>query len=357
VLRNLLRSMTPNPPARERPGEWTQHPEYFAGKEALARNDAAAAREAFARVVAERPDQLDARAGLARAGQMLGDPGTGALTEDVLQQALGGTTELLRVTLEELGPAAEPGLLRPPIAWRVAQRLDADGDPAGSRAYYQVAAAADGLVGLKARVRSLELDPQPAVAALTAAADATAREPELQRRVIVLLKKFAPEEPRAIELPPENTRLEFELRPSLQDGPPTARAKPPARIVPVRIEAIGDTGLVVSTSTGTNPLPFRKILGLALGVVPAADGRSTVLTDLVLSWADAEKGAAVLRARLGDLGLERLYPGVPPKEAYWRLLGEIEKRSGAKRVPPGGEGLPLPRYAGPEEMNRACHGG
>lgn len=335
--------------------EWSQHSEYFVGKEALSKDDAAAAREAFSRVLAERPDQLDAKAGLARAGFLLGDPGSGALVEQVLAQAIGGTTELLRVTLEELGPAAEARVLRPTIAWRVAQRLDAEGDRQGARPYYEMAASADGLVGLKARVRSLELDPEPKVPALSAAANLTASEPELQRRVTVLLKKFLPEEPRSIELPPEDTRLEFELRPSLHDEAPPAPRHPP-RIVPVRVEGVADGALLVVNGNGTRPLPFRKILGLALGVVPAADGRSTVLTDLVVAWAEGEKGATVLRASLGDLGLDRLYPGVPPKEAYWRLVGEIEKASGAKRLPPGGEGAPLPRYAGPEEMTQACHG-
>ena len=98
------------------------------------------------------------------------------------------------------------------------------------------------------------------------------------------------------------------------------------------------------------------MLGLAAGIVPTADGRSTVLTDLVIGWADGERGATVLRAGLGDLGLDRLYPGVPPKEAYVRLLGDITQASGAKRLPPGTENGNLPRYAGAEEMTRACHG-
>jgi hypothetical protein len=210
-------------------------------------------------------------------------------------------------------------------------------------------------VGLKARVRSLELDPEPKPAALAAAADATAREPELQRRVTVLLKKFLPQEPREIDLPPENTRLEFELSASLQAAPRQEVAPP--RIVSVRIEGRVDGGLRVTSASGTNPVPFSRILGLGLGVVPAADGKNTVLTDLVIGWAEGGKGATVLRVGLGDLGLDRLYPGVPPKEAYWRLVGDIEKASGAKRLPPGGEGLPLPRYAGPAEMTQACYGG
>ena len=349
----MLKAMTPNPAARERPGEWTQHPGYFAAKEALAKNDAAGARAAFARVLSERPDQLDAKAGLARASFLLDESGAATLTEEVLHQALNGTTELLRVTLEELGPAAEAPALRPAMAWRVAQRLDAAGDATAVGPYYRVASAADGLVGLKARVRALELDPEPNPATLAEVAHAAAREPELLKRVTALLKKFLPEEPRSIELPPEDTRLEFELHPSLGDSQ-TAPVAP--RIVPVRIEGRVEDGLLVTSQNGTNPLPFLRILGLGLGVVPAADGRSTVLTDLIIGWAEGGRGATVLRAGLGDLGLEKLYPSVPPKEAYWRLVGDIEKASGARRVPPGGEGLPIPRYAGPSEMSLACYG-
>jgi hypothetical protein len=73
VLRNFLKTMTP--PARERRGDWTQHPDYFVGKEALSKDEPGAARDAFSRVLAERPEQLDAKAGLARASFLLGDPG------------------------------------------------------------------------------------------------------------------------------------------------------------------------------------------------------------------------------------------------------------------------------------------
>jgi len=355
VLRNFLKTMTP--PARERPGDWSQHPDYFVGKEALARDDAAAARDAFSRVLAERPDQLDAKAGLARAGFLLGDPEVSGMVEEVLAQALAGTTELLRVTLEELGPAAGASALRPTPAWRIAQRLDADGDGAGARPYYGAAARADGLVGLKARVRSLELDPAPKLPELSAAAERTASEPELQKRVTALLRKFAPEEPKSIELSPEDTHLELELCPSLHDDAPVAAPPPPPpRIVLVRIDGLDASGLRITSAGRTTPLPFRRILGLALGIVPAADGRNTVLTDLVVGQAQGETAATVLRASLGDLGLDRLYPGVPPKEAYWRLLGDIERRSGARRLPAGAEKGTLPRFASPDEMTRACHG-
>ncbi|MGZ3480166.1 MAG: hypothetical protein ACXU81_07435, partial [Myxococcaceae bacterium] len=219
MLRNILKTFV-TPPVKERPGDWTQHPDYFVAKEALANDDAATAREVFARVLEERPQQLDAKAGLARASFLLGDPGALTLVDEVLGAALAGTTELLRVTLEELGPAAAAPALRPSGAWRVAQRLDADGDPAGARPYYDVASRAGGLVGLKAQVRALELDPEPKVPALSAASELTAGEPELQKRVTVLLRKFVPAEPRSIELPAEDPHLELELGASLQDAEP-----------------------------------------------------------------------------------------------------------------------------------------
>ena len=355
VLRNLLKTLTP--PARERAGDWVQHPDYFIGKEALARDDAAAARDAFLRVLTERPDQLDAKAGLARASYLLGDTGALAQTDEALTLALAGTTELLRVTLEELGPAGEARALRPSLAWRVAQRLDADGDATTARPFYDVATRADGLMGLKARVRSLELDPEPNARALAAAAELAAPEPELLKRVTVLLRKFAPEEPRSIELPPEDTRLELELRPNLEDEAPLAVAPaPPPRIVPMRLLGMDETGLRISSPNGVNPLPFGRVLGLALGMVPAADGRNTVLTDLVISWPEGGKGSTVLRAALADLGLDALYPGVAPKEAYWRLVREIAQRSGARWLPGTEEGVTLPRYSGPEEMTRSVYG-
>ncbi|MGZ3480872.1 MAG: hypothetical protein ACXU81_11015, partial [Myxococcaceae bacterium] len=123
-----------------------------------------------------------------------------------------------------------------------------------------------------------------------------------------------------------------------------------------RFEGRAEGGLVVVSSSGARTLGFRKVLGLAAGIVPGADGRSRVLTDLVIAWPDGEEGATVLRASLGDLGLDRLYPGVPPKEAYERLLRDIEQASGARRLPEGTESGSLPRYAGTEEMTRACHG-
>ena len=355
VLRNFLKTLTP--PARERPGDWVQHPDYFVGKEALGKDDPVAARDAFLRVLAERPEQLDAKAGLARATYLLGDPGALAQADEVLTRALAGTTELLRVTLEELGPAGEARGLRPSLAWRVAQRLDADADGNGARPFYEVAARADGLVGLKARVRSLELDPEPKMPALATAADLTKHEPELQKRVTALLRKFAPGEPRSIELPPEDTRLEFEVRPSLEDDASlVASPAPPPRIVPIRLIGMDETGLRVSSANGVNLLPFGKVLGLALGMVPATDGRNTVLTDLVLSWPEGEKGSTVLRAGLADLGLDVLYPDVAPKEAYWRLVRMIAQRSGARWLPGTEEGVTVPRYAGPEEMTRSVYG-
>lgn len=346
-------------PVVERQVGWSQHPHFFDGLDALARGDAAEARRCFQRVVAERPDQLDAKAGLARAGFELHHPAARAEVQTVLASALAGGADLLRDTLEQLGPAAQAGQLRPAIAWRVAQGLDAAGDARSARPYYDVAAGLEGLLGLKARVRALELDPAPASSTLMAVSEEAAAHPELQRRVMVLLQPAMPVDSRAIELPPEDTDLEFELHPGFQaartvEPPPPP---PPPRIVPVRIVGRDSTHLHVSSANGVNPLPLGRILGVAVGVVPAAGGRSTVLTDLVIGWAGQGKGPTVLRANLPDLGLERLYPDVPVKSAYARLIAEIERGSRARRLPSGAAPASFPRYASAEDMTRVCYAG
>ena len=341
-------------PAVEKHVGWSQHPDYFAGVEALERGDPAAARQAFYRVARERPDQLDARAGLARACMELGEPGAQAEVEAVLARALAGGTELLIETLDQLGPAADAGRLRQGQAWRVAQALDAAGRTRTARPYYDVAARMDGLVGVKARLRALELEPVPDAASVAALAAQVAGEPGLEKRVSALVRTLTPEEPRAIELPPDDTELEFELHPSLQTAPRPPAAPP--RVVPVRILGRDPASFQVQSANGVNALPIHRILGLAVGVVPASDGRSTVLTDLVIAWGEPGKGPTILRARLPDLGLEKLYPGVPPKSAYVQLLGDIEKGSGAKRLPVTADATTFPRYASPEAMTSACYG-
>src|SRR5262249_62247273 len=95
--------------------------------------------DARPRLRSARAHQLAAGAGAPQALRPLGEPGAAAMVEEVLGQALAGSRGLLLVTLEELGPAAEARALRPPIAWRVAQRLDAGGDRGGARPHLQVA--------------------------------------------------------------------------------------------------------------------------------------------------------------------------------------------------------------------------
>ena len=59
---------------------------------------------------------------------------------------------------------------------------------------------------------------------------------------------------------------------------------------------------------------------------------------------------------LADLGLDRLHPGVAPKEAYWRLVREIAQRSGARWLPGAEVGVTVPRYESPDAMTRSVHG-
>ena len=312
-------------PAVDRKVGWSQHPEFFAGMEALGRGDAVAARRAFQRVVAERPDQLDARAGLARAGTELGDPGAQADLEGVLAKALGAGPEVLRDTLEQLGPAADPARLRPAIAWRVAQSLDAAGDTGAARAYHAAARKLAGLVGLKARLRALELDPARSSEEVNVVAGEAGSIPELAPRAAALRRAAMPEEPWGIDLPHEDTALEFEMHPSAQAWAPPR--PPSARVVPVQLVGRDAGRLDISSANGVNFAPRSSASsGWRSGVVPTADGRNTVLTDLVIGWPDGTQGATVLRASVPDLGLERLYPGVAPRTP---TSGSCKTSSGA----------------------------
>ena len=338
-------------PAVDRKVGWSQHPEFFVGVEALERGDAAAARRAFQTVVSERPDQLDARAGLARAGMELGEPGARAELEHVLTRALAASPDVLREVVEQLAPVTEPDRLRPALAWRLAQALDAAGEAPAARRFYEPARKLEGLVGLKARLRALELDPAPSAAEVNEVAFEAGTVPELASRAAALLRSAMPGDSRAIELPSEDTALEIELHPGFAAAP----APPPPRIVPVRIVGRDAGRLDIASANGVNPLPLRRILGVAVGVVPSAGGENTVLTDLVIGWPDQTRGATVLRASLTDLGLERLFPGVAPRTAYTRLVTEILQTSGAMRLPAGVDPASYPRYRTAEEMTRACH--
>jgi len=340
-------------PAVDRKVGWSQHPEFFVGVEALERGDPESARRAFQAVLSERPDQLDARVGFARASMELGHPGARAELEGVVARVLAAGPDALRDTLEQLGPVAEPDRLRPAIAWRVAQTLDAAGDTQVARRYYAPAGKLEGLVGLKARLRALELDPAPSPEEVNAVRAEASPIPELAPRAELLLRSVVLDDARAIELPSDDAEMEIERHPGTESRAPAPRVPP--RIVPVRIVGRENGRLDIASAAGVNPLPLGRVLGIAVGVVPAEDGKNVVLTDLVIGWADRTRGATVLRATLPDLGLDRLYPGFAPRTAFVRFLADLEEASRPVRLPAGIDAASLPRYANPEAMTRACH--
>jgi hypothetical protein len=332
---------------------WSQHPEFFVGIEALERGDPESARRAFQAVLSERPDQLDARVGVARASMELGHPGARAELEGVLARVLAAGPDVLRDTLEQLGPVAEPDRLRPATAWRVAQTLDAAGDTGAARRYYAPARKLEGLVGLKARLRALELDPAPSPDEVNAVRAEAGPIPELAPRAELLLRSVVLDDARAIELPSDEAEMEIERHPASE--PPARAPRLPPRVVPVRIVGRENGRLDIASAGGVNPLPLRRVLGIAVGVVATQDGKSLVLTDLVIGWPDQTRGATVLRATLPELGLDRLYPGLPPRIAYARFLADMEEASRPVRLPAGVDPASFPRYANPEAMTRACH--
>ena len=197
--------------------------------------------------------------------------------------------------MEQLGSAAAPGALRPSTAFRVAQILDASSNGRVARGYYEVAAQLDTLSGRRALVRALELGPAPDAATLASAADRVNGQPELERRVKFLLRTAVLAGARgAINEPPGEPT---EIHPPLDVRSAPMRRAPP-RLVPVRLIGPEEGQFRVLSANGINLLPLKRILGLAVGLVPSAPGgRMTVLTDLLIEWGDMAQGPTVLRAR------------------------------------------------------------
>src|SRR5258705_459011 len=77
---------------------------------------------------------------------------------------------------------------------------------------------------------------------------------------------------------------------------------------------------------------FSRLVGVAAGVVANGEGAS-ILTDFVLSWGEGAEAPSTIRIAGAQLGLAAIYPGVPPKQAYTKLMAHV-----LARVP----GDPLP---------------
>ncbi|XXF79269.1 rhomboid family intramembrane serine protease [Myxococcaceae bacterium GXIMD 01537] len=336
------------PELEKRQGVWTVDPLVTEAQTALDNGDRDAARDAFTRALAARPDSTEAMLGLARMeledGQV--QPGT-ARVERALQLLVGRENfEPLWRVVEEWGPLLPAERLRPGFAWRVAQAME--GAPEGvvplAEPLYAAAGAGTGTMAARALLRATELR--------LIRREQTERARDYLARARTLLAG-APDPALAARLEGLQAEVEHAARPksiSLTPDAPEAReapapaspldAPPPTpRIIPCRLLSLTEKALMVEAGPGQRrSLAVTEILAVAVGLLPAptpagAPQRRTVLTDLVVSWGEQGRGPVVLRLAVANLGLPQLYPGVSPREAYGRFLADLLERSSATALP------------------------
>jgi hypothetical protein len=286
-------------PALEKTQEaWVQHPGVERAERLLAEGDRRGAHVALEEVLKTQPHNRDAAVALARMELEAGHPQAGsrllerALSADITRN----DNDLMRATVEELGAAFAPAALKPAIAYRVAQALEAGGNPALAERTYAASGAAGGALGAKALLRAAELriashtDVKGAVQYLDALAAIPGIAPDVREK--------AQQMRRSVEssgVPGGGRGI------SVGDGHASAD-RPVVRSA--RLLAMEPTALQIEDETQRKmALPMRDVLAVAVGVIPSPDGsgRNLVLTDVVLQWGGSGQRASVVRFTGGAL--------------------------------------------------------
>jgi membrane associated rhomboid family serine protease len=394
---------------------WVQHGGVAQAEAALRRDDAAGAEAALREVLAQEPGNAQALLALGKLELAAGrrESGMGRVDRLLRQQlASPSGVEAAPAAIAELGPLFDAALLSPGVALRLGGALERG--PEGLRPMaleaYLSAAKASGPAGAKAHLRAAAVrlarrDPPEEIEAHLEAASAV---PELAAEVAALRAQLAES---AASLPrawgpgaPNGSESRCETRSCVAEAGtrtassaalleaaqtaqraaqstrlPAAGSKcasqqalrtvrcsraavqvPTApRIVGCRLLEVGAEALRVEVEGRASDLALRRVVGVAVGLVPGAQpGRSQLLTDLILSWGGAGQGAAVLRLDGQSLALGKHYPGVPSRQAFAALLSHVIERSGARPMFDGAalSSFAFPRFEGLEALDAAFYG-
>jgi len=121
---------------------------------------------------------------------------------------------------------------------------------------------------------------------------------------------------------------------------------------------LAEDALHVELASGkTKRVEFNRLVGVAAGVIPTSQG-AAILTDFILSWGDGNEAASAIRIPGAQLSLASLFPGLPSKEAYSRLLAHVLERVMGEPLP-SREALTkgdYPRFASVAALNAAFYG-
>jgi membrane associated rhomboid family serine protease len=327
------------PELAKRQGAYVEDPLLAQAKTALENGDREAARTALTSALAARPDSAEVLLALGSLELEQGEVPRGMVKLERALQLLVGREDHAPLwhALEELGPRLPAERLRPGLAWRLAQSLE--GAPEGllplAEPLYARAGADTGATAARALIRAAELRL------------ARGELPERAREYMAQAKRLRLEQNSALGARLQALEAEVESAVARSEahkpGAVTSSAGPeapplPPRIIRCRLASLSESALTVESDGQRRTLAINEVLAVAVGLLPAptpagAPPRRTLLTDLVLSWGEQGGSAVVLRIHAGHLGLPQHYPGLPPRDAYGRLVADLLERSGAVAMP------------------------
>ncbi|HWT85249.1 MAG TPA: rhomboid family intramembrane serine protease [Myxococcales bacterium] len=344
-------------PAVQGKTTWTQHAGTDAARVALDRGDKLAAAQAFRSVVKDRPLDREAAVGLARIEQ---DP-RGAV---FLLHALANKGEIAQAweIAVELGPLFDPDQLPDKLAYQLAGVSD---PPEGAG---DLPERLDAAVGARKGPLAPKALLRAARRCLAAGRTERAQEHLAAARALPGLAPEMRKEIDAVERPPRGAARAWAgptsaVAPASARAPATtlASAAAPAsavRVLACKLVQLAEDALHVQLATGkTRRVEFDQLVGIAAGVVATAEG-AAILTDFVLSWGSGADAPSAIRIPGAQLGLASLFPGLPAKQAYSKLMAYVLARIAGVPLPSrqalaNGE---YPKFPSVAALNAAFYG-
>lgn len=330
--------------------EWQLDPRIDQARAHLANGEKEEARRLFQRVAAEDPNQLDAQLGLSQLELETGsrDQGSARLARILSRYAAQQNQEGIRQLMQEFGARLDLGALPPGLALRLAALYEKDDWTAAERLLL-AAGQSSGASGVEALLRAVELrldhrgEAGVALEQLRRAGQRAGGSPELLTRI---------------------GELESRARAALPELPPLATSPSGAGsdLVLCRLAGLSAERLMVELVDGVRrEVRLSAILSLAAGRVAqqgSVDPRGVIVIDL-LTRRDPGASAPRLFRFVGvpALSLGTLFPGLSPKDAYARLVGQILESSGATCLPTPESvwGRPFSAFADLGAFEQACY--
>ena len=318
--------------------------------EALQHGDLSGARGAYEDALRKDPDDPEALLGLLRiAGASLDRAAAGRHLERLAARRLqAGDVAGARALLLEHGAIADPSEWRPATALRAAEAVGAADAELADR-LERAAERGGGAVEAKALLRraARARGPSPGLALELAgrAAAIPGLPDELAARARALETSLRAEVAAAPPAPDPHAPIAL-------DAPPPLSPADAVRVVPCRLQEVRDGTLRLTTGAGRPAeLAAARVAAVAAGLVAeleegGATLRNRVLLDLLVHPREGERGRVVIRLAGHALPLAQLHPGVPPPEAFARVVEALLAASGAVAVPSAAAaaGRPLSRF-------------